>query len=193
MRQLISIPAVLLVLSSIACTRQPAPEPEPISPFRVTASIQELMDSVIDPAADDIWDSVSTTTTRRGVEEHRPRTPEDWNGVRRRVVTLVEGTNLLVMAGRHVSKAYVAPDGPGVLDSTAVQTRIDATPAAFVVLAHNLQDAGLHALQAVDAKDAQALLVAGGQIDAACEQCHQTYWYPDQKIPVPPQTQRRTS
>jgi Flp pilus assembly protein TadG len=43
--------------------------------------------------------------------------------------------------------------------------------------------AALAALQAIDAKDHNKLSDVGGAIDEACEQCHTTYWYPDEKKP----------
>jgi len=49
--------------------------------------------------------------------------------------------------------------------------------------ARNLQDAGLKALSAIEAKDTQGLMDAGGTIDEACEACHVTYWYPHQNRP----------
>ena len=42
------------------------------------ASIQELMDAVIDPSADALWDSVSITTTKKGTVFHQPHTDEEW-------------------------------------------------------------------------------------------------------------------
>jgi hypothetical protein len=57
----------------VACS----PHGEPIEgalpsqpPFLPTATIQDLMDSEIDPAADFIWGSVGTIVTAAGVEEH---------------------------------------------------------------------------------------------------------------------------
>jgi cytochrome c556 len=60
---------------------------------------------------------------------------------------------------------------------------MDATHEVFTQFARNLQDAGLKALAAITAKDAQGLMDAGGTIDEACEACHVTYWYPNQKRP----------
>ena len=65
------------------------------SPFEITATIRELMDSTVDPASDAVWDSVGVTSTRKGVEEAQPKTGEDWAAVRRHAVTLLESLNLV--------------------------------------------------------------------------------------------------
>jgi hypothetical protein len=76
-----------------------------------------------------------------------------------------------------------APPPLGELSHAEIQQRIDTTHDAFRQFARNLQDAGLRALAAITAKDAQGLLDAGGTIDEACEACHVTYWYPNQNRP----------
>ena len=38
--------------------------------------------------------------------------------------------------------------------------------------------AAASALKATEARDVDALLEAGGQIDEACEACHKKFWYP---------------
>jgi len=153
------------------------------SPFRLKASIRELMDSEIDPAADFIWASVASISTVAGLEERQPRTDEEWLEVRRRAITLIEATNLLVMKGRRVSAKYEAASGAGELDTDQVQQKIDENRVAFVALAQRLQDTGLQTLAAIDAKDPAALLEVGGSIDEACESCHVTFWYPNLKLP----------
>jgi hypothetical protein len=40
-------------------------------------------------------------------------------------------------------------------------------------------DAVIPSLQAIDARDTEALLNAGDAIDRACESCHLKYWYPN--------------
>ena len=34
-------------------------------------------------------------------------------------------------------------------------------------------------LAAIDKRDANALLEAGGDLDEACENCHKRFWYPE--------------
>jgi hypothetical protein len=141
------------------------------------------MDSEIDPAADFIWASVASISTVAGLEERQPRTDEEWLEVRRRAITLIEATNLLVMKGRRVSAKYEAASGAGELDTDQVQQKIDSNRVAFVALAQRLQDTGLQTLAAIDAKDPEALFDLGGTIDDACEACHVTFWYPNLKLP----------
>ena len=143
------------------------------------------MEGIIDPSADVLWDSVAYVASTRGIEDRQPRTEEEWKKVRYGAITLIEGANLLSMPGRKVAAdaLHAAQAGTGELTLTEIQQRVDSSHAAFVQLARNLQDAGLKALAAIEAKDAPALMDAGGRIDEACEACHVTYWYPDQKRP----------
>jgi hypothetical protein len=151
----------------------------PAQDFRLTATIKDLMDGVVDPSADYLWDSVSTIVTRKGVEERRPRTDEDWKNVRRRAIELIEAPNLLIMDGRKVAKPGEKSENPGIeLGPEDIQQIIDGDRATFIQRAHALQDAGLKALAAIDRKDVDGLSDAGEAIDEACEQCHLKYWYP---------------
>jgi hypothetical protein len=159
--------------------------------FHLTATIQDLMEGQIDPSADALWDSVAYIATTAGIEDRKPRTDEEWKTVRTSAVTLIEATNLLSMPGRRVAADAQAsghalsgpPPGLGELTHTEIQQRVESTHEGFEQFAHGLQDAGLKALAAIDAKDPQGLMDAGGAIDAACEACHVTYWYPNQQRP----------
>ena len=162
-----------------APAKAPAPTPTSAAEFRTTATIKDIMDSVVDPSADFIWDSVSTIVTRKGTEERRPRTDMEWKEVRRRAIALVEATNLLIMDGRKVARPGEKSENPGVeLGPEDIQGLIDADHASLIKFAHGLHDAGMKALAAIDKKDADALSDSGEAIDEACEQCHLKYWYP---------------
>jgi len=162
-----------------APARPAAPTPTSAAEFRTTATIKDIMDSVVDPSADYIWDSVSTIVTRKGTEERRPRTDMEWKEVRRRAIALVEATNLLIMDGRKVARPGEKSENPGVeLGPEDIQGLIDADHASLIKFAHGLHDAGMKALAAIDKKDADALSDSGEAIDEACEQCHLKYWYP---------------
>jgi hypothetical protein len=145
------------------------------------------MDGVVDPSADTLWDSVAYIANTQGIEDRRPRTDDEWKAVRTSAITLIEAGNLLSMPGRRVAADTDAPGrappGLGELSHAEIQQRVLAGHDAFVQFAHNLQDAGLKALAAIEAKNPQGLMDAGGTIDEACEACHVTYWYPNQDRP----------
>jgi len=172
-----------LLVVSVACGGGAPAQPAAESDIRPTGTIKDIMDAVIDPSADVLWESVSTTINKDGQTDRMPRTAEDWQSVRRSAVTLVEATNLLVIGHRRV-----APDGhkseyPGIeLEPEQIQQAVDADRAAWVNYAHGLHDAAMVALKAIDAKNVQGLMDAGETIDEACENCHKHYWYPDQKV-----------
>src|SRR5687767_13080996 len=88
-----------LVLAAGGCNRR-----EEQAQFRPTATIKDIMVSVIDPEADVLWNSVATIVTASGTEEREPRTDEDWATLRRSAIQLVEATNLLRVPGRHVAR-----------------------------------------------------------------------------------------
>jgi len=163
-----------------ACnSTQPAQAPA-AQQFRLTASIKDIMDSLVDPAADVLWESVATIVSAKGTEERRPRTDEEWANVRRNAIRLLEATNLLVMEGRHVAKPGEKSENPGIeLEPEQMEKLINDDRATFIKFAQGLHDATMPALKAIDDKNADGLLDAGEIIDNACENCHLKYWYPN--------------
>jgi hypothetical protein len=174
------------LLVAVACsspqTQTAAPAAKPAAPapdYRLTGTIKDIMDGVVDPSADYLWDSVATIVTRKGTEERRPRTDEDWKNVRRRAIALAEAPNLLMMEGRKVAKPGEKSENPGIeLGPEDIQQILDGDRATFIQRARALQDAAQQALAAIDRKDVDGLSNAGETIDEACEQCHLKYWYP---------------
>jgi cytochrome c556 len=172
----------VILVAVITCTggeATPAPAASRSASAAPAATLQELMETRIDPAADSLWDSVAFIASEKGEEDRRPRTPAEWAAVRNEAEKLIEAATELEMPGRRVSTLLAAP-GPGELSAADIQLRIDADFAAFAKRARVLQSAAQKALAAIDAKDADALMNAGGVIDAACEACHIVYWYPQQ-------------
>lgn len=162
-----------------------ASTPKP-SPFILSASIQDIMTSIVDPSADYLWDSVAVIGTENGIEEHQPRTDEEWLEVRHKAITLMEAANLLAMKGRRVVKEgqHLQDEGlEGNLTAAEIQQKIDKDHDSFAALARALNTTAGQALQAIEKRDVDAFLDAGGDIDTACEGCHTVYWYPNQKIP----------
>ena len=144
------------------------------------------MESQIDPDADFIWGSVGTIITAAGVDERQPHTDEEWQEVRRKVVALIEATNLLIIPGRRVASEEFASAGPGVLSSAEIERRLAGDRADFNHFAVALREVAVQELAAVERKDAAALSQDGEAMDAVCEACHVANWYPHEIIPQLP-------
>jgi len=175
----LALAGVSLLVAAACSAPAPAPPARKEPPFRKTATIKDIMDSMVDPSADFLWESVATIVTKKGTEERRPRTDDEWKAVRRAAITLMEATNLLIMDGRAVAKPGEKSENPGIeLSPEAIRRVMDDDPDTLVKLAGALHDAGMKAMAAIDAKNADALSDAGEVIDNACETCHLKYWYP---------------
>jgi hypothetical protein len=176
-----SIAVVTLVAAGVYSCASPATDTSAVGgTYRATSTIKDIMDSVIDPSADAVWDSVEIVATLQGTEQHAPTTDDEWKAVRRHAVTLVEASNLLVMPGRRVARPGEPAGDPKIdLLPEEIQKLVDRDPVRWVRLAHGLHDAASTTLKAVDARDVNGLLAAGEVLDAACEACHKTYWYPE--------------
>jgi hypothetical protein len=172
---------VALVCAAVVCSGcAPDAESAPdASAFRLTASFEEIMRYMIDPAADSIWNAVVVEVTASGTTERVPTADEEWEALRGHAMTLVEATNLLLMDGRRVAAPGSRSEMPGVdLEPEQIEALLAEDRAAWAGFVGGLQATGMEVLSAVNAKDPDALLVAGDALDLACENCHLRYWYP---------------
>ena len=172
----------IVVSVSAACTAEqqpPAAAQAPVSEFQPTATVKDIMQSLVDPNADFVWESVATIVSERGIEERRPKTTEEWDELRRRTITLLEASNLLLINGRRMADLSHQSEFPELeLTADEMEALVKEDWGAWTERAHRLHDNSKVALAAIDARDAEALLNAGEGIDEACEGCHVKYWYP---------------
>jgi hypothetical protein len=172
----------LLMVSTLGsgCRTQAFRQPE----YVPTATVKDLMEGIVDPSADVVWDSVKTVVSSNGVNNAAPQTPEDWANVRLGALRLAEATNLLMVPGRHAARPGEKSVAPGVeLEPEEIEALVNNDRETWNKLAHGLHDASLAALQAIEKKDTETLFNVGEQIERACENCHTHYWYPNEKIP----------
>jgi plastocyanin len=164
-----------LVLTAAACNTRDESAPQ----FRPTATIKDIMVSVIDPEADVLWNSVATIVSASGTEDRAPKTDEEWATLRRSAIQLVEATNLLRVPGRQVANPGEKSENPRIeLQPETIQKMIAEDPAGWSALVDRLHDAAVPALKAIEARNVKGLFDAGDQMEHACEACHQRYWYP---------------
>src|SRR5579871_360100 len=168
MRRLPFFSVLLCLLFCLSCVK-------PQADYRPTTTIKDLMDSIVDPAADTIWGSVAIIN---GKETKAPHTEKDWVTIDRKSVQLAEASNLLQIPGRHVAKPGERNEQGIELQPEQIERLINQDRQAWISLAHGLNDAANLAINAAEAKDTAKVLESGSQIDEACEHCHQRYWYP---------------
>jgi hypothetical protein len=123
---------------------------KPVQP-NTSLTLKQLMEWVIDPNADVVWDSVKSISNAQGTREIYPQTEAQWEAVRNSAATLVESGNLLMLEGR-------AKDGKQWMEYSK---RLSRTAEV--------------ALKAAQDKNKDALFDAGGQIYNACKACHDKY------------------
>ena len=154
----------------------------PATDLVLSATIKDIMDSMVDPSADFLFESVAEIADEKGITHKAPSTDEDWKQVRRHALVLLEAPNLLAMEGRRVAQPHERSANPQVeLQPEDIQKLVDADRPSFIRRARRLQDSAEMALKAIDGRDTSALFHAIEHIDRACESCHLHYWYPNDR------------
>ena len=147
----------------------------------INSSIKEIMELIIDPSANEIWQAVATVADREGIHDLFPKTQEEWLGMRRAAVRIMEGGNLLVLPDREAAPVGTQSKTPGVeLEPAQINELIKKNRKGFNEFAQALRNLGLDALRASDNKNAALLLEIGDRMQPVCASCHQTFWYPPQ-------------
>jgi hypothetical protein len=145
-----------------------------------TATIRELMRSMIDPSANVLWNSVASSSQIGRSEQRSPKTPDEWHRLRRHANTLHRASTLLLVPGRRVAKPGEKSDNPAIeLDPLQIEQMIRADMSMWNTLARDLQHSATRTIDAIDNRDIDELQLSGNALNAACEHCHQKYWYPD--------------
>lgn len=180
---------LLLGLSASQCAKpEPTAEAATVaSDLKPIFSIKELMENIIDPQSDFIFDAVAVDIGEHGAIETKPTSEEDWQKVQRATVLLAESMNLLKMP-RPVAPADEKNElrGPGKpeLSPEQIQAKLDQDRRLWDSHVDQLRDELMKVLDIVKARDSDKLFEAGSNIDHACEACHLEYWYPGDKDAV---------
>jgi hypothetical protein len=115
------------------------------------ASMKEIMNGMVTPASNAVFNSVGTTITIQGVEEKAPKTDEEWQNLSNQAAILVESGNLMLVDGRMRDKGD------------------------WVKLSQAFIAAAKVALDAARAHKTDAVFASGGDIDGSCDRCHEKY------------------
>ena len=148
-------------------------------------SVKELMRDLIDPIADNIFDAIAIIVDKNGTVEHSPKTEEEWATVRIGGVTMAEGAYLL-----KVRRPWAPPgdennsSGPDAVELSPAQitAKVEKDPVEWNARIEALRNVGLQVIDIVNRKATQELWDASENLDAACEACHRSYWYPGETL-----------
>jgi len=164
--------------------------------FTPVLSVKELMEHIVDPVADWIFDAAVIDVSEKGTVETLPLTDEDWTRVERGAMILAESANLLKMPRTMVPPGDESlkkePGGPE-LTPAEIEAKIKKDPALWAKHADGLRQVAIESLAVIKSRDAQALFDVGDRIDKACESCHLEYWYPGDKKAVLEDQQKRVT
>jgi hypothetical protein len=173
---LVAIAAAVVTAAIVIPGSRRAGQPAASAPSEAT--VQQLMEGLIDPAARGIFESVGVIAGPSGTVERRPTTDEEWAAVSRHAAILAEGADLLKVPGRRVS------DDTGEVEADAPEHSADRIAALmrenqpqWVQSAEALAAVARRAREAVQARSVDGLYTVGGDLEEACEACHQAFWY----------------
>ena len=144
------ISGIAFIVAS-ARSAQPANTDEVAVAMTPVASVRQIMNGLVAPAATVIYESVATTVSAAGVEEKLPRTDAEWEHVATNAAMLAEAGNLLVMDERAVDNGD------------------------WVTISKDLTAAAGRALKAAASRSADGIIDAGGAINETCDGCHAKY------------------
>lgn len=142
--------AIVLASSMLLthCGGSAAPAASQALPFKPVATIDQVMDSIVVPSSQAVFDSVVYSN---GELVQSPKSEDDWNSVRMSAIAVAEAGNLLLMPSR------MKDNGDWVKFSLAMTER-----AAVVA-------------NAAEAKNVDQLLQTGGELYSTCTACHAKY------------------
>src|SRR5262245_15277747 len=187
-RSLLVFAACALSVLTFACS---SPKPTPTNSgalavwgnMKPIVSVKEMMRDMIDPAADNIFNAVSTVVGPKGRIATEPKTEEDWDRIRFGAVTLIEGIYLL-----KIPRPFAPPGdendstgpNPSELSPTQILTKLEKDPVLWEAKIEAIRNVGLEVVDIVKHKQVDQLWDAGDNLERACEGCHELYWYPNQ-------------
>jgi hypothetical protein len=169
-----------------ACSRsKAAPPASPSSALwgdmKPVVSVKELMRDMIDPIADNIFDSIAIVDTAHGTEQRLPKTEEDWDKIRIGAVTLAEGAYLLKIPRPFApagDDSTLSPVEGEELSPAQIQAKLERDPVLWNAKIEALRNVGLEVMDIVKTRKVDELWDASDNLDAACENCHVQFWYP---------------
>jgi hypothetical protein len=115
------------------------------------ASVKQIMNGIVGPAANRIFGAVGTVISDKGTVEKAPHTDNEWEAVGDDAAALIESGNLILMNGRAVDQGD------------------------WVRMSQAMIDAGKIVLRAAQTKSPDKVFESGEAVNESCDNCHQKY------------------
>jgi hypothetical protein len=142
--------STLLFVTSVWFVLRTSPTGAAVQP-PPAANVRQLMLALVIPSSQHIYDAAGTVSTLEGTIEMSPRDDREWEIVAAHAAVLIEASRLLRAEGR------VVPD------------------AAWTKAAADMEAGARNVIAATLAQDVDELLDRGGEIVAACDDCHAAF------------------
>lgn len=153
--KILTLPTVFLIMLTLAaCSSETTESSDDLATeniYDTSLNMQDLMNLVLEPAADTLWDSGGWVLDAAGYEELYPTTDDGWAYVRAQAAIIVETGNSLALPGRREDND------------------------AWLIYSQGLSEAGQRAMAAAQAQDEEEFFQAGAQLYSVCTACHQAY------------------
>lgn len=142
------VAAIVFLVAAARNPRQAVAETRPaVAP---AATVKQIMTAIVMPNATVLYNSVGSTSTAAGVVEIAPKNEAEWATVGASAAALVEA-------------------GAMMLDERAID-RGD-----WVKMTGTFREAAQAAMKAASGKDVDGMFIAGGDLAASCDKCHERY------------------
>ncbi len=164
-----------LVLLAPACVFADQDRPAP-----TTATIVEIMNGMVMPAANILWKATAVHATEDGIVDYSPKNDEEWHKVQQARIEMSKAIDLLLIPGRRVGVPGAVEFAEQDLTPDQIEALIKREPDQWMELARALEETMQQAKTAIENHDVEALRDIGAAIDDACEGCHLHFWYPEQ-------------
>jgi hypothetical protein len=138
----------------IAGAREARPLTSPradVPPTPPVASVKQIMNAIVLPNANVIYNAVGTKIDGTKIEEIAPKNDKEWAAVGDSAAAMVESGNMLLVGDRLVDKRE------------------------WLSYTQRFIAAGQAALAAANEKKADGVFAAGGDLNETCDACHEKY------------------
>jgi cytochrome c556 len=142
------VSAIAFLVAAARNPRQAASAPRPVA--APVATIKQIMNAIVMPSANVLYNAVGSSSTAAGIVEIAPKNEAEWAAVAASAAALVEAGGLM-------------------LDERAID-RGD-----WVAMTGTFRDAAQAALKAANDKTADGIFMSGGDLAATCDKCHERY------------------